>query len=72
VWQNRFWDHIIRDQEDMNRHIDYVHYNPVKHGMVTDPSRYDDSSFSAYVREGCYQSDWGVVGEPTMIGEFGE
>jgi putative transposase len=34
MWQNRFWDHIIGDQEDLNRHIDYVHFNPVKHGYV--------------------------------------
>src|SRR5690606_30976615 len=34
VWQNRFWDHVIRDQEDLNRHLDYIHYNPVKHGLA--------------------------------------
>lgn len=36
VWQRRFWEHTIRDQEDLNRHIMYVHYNPVKHGLVTE------------------------------------
>jgi len=37
IWQHRFWDHIIRNQDDMNRHIDYIHYNPVKHGYVKRP-----------------------------------
>ncbi len=37
LWQSRYWDHIIRDEEDLNRHIDYIHYNPVKHGFAKDP-----------------------------------
>lgn len=37
LWQRRYWDHIIRDQEDLNRHIDYIHYNPVKHECINDP-----------------------------------
>jgi len=44
VWQNRYWDHIIRDQNDFNRHIDYIHYNPVKHGIVSDPFAYKYST----------------------------
>ncbi|MCX6827195.1 MAG: hypothetical protein NTV06_08035 [candidate division Zixibacteria bacterium] len=44
VWQNRFWDHIIRDNKDLNRHLDYIHYNPVKHGFVNNPFDYRDSS----------------------------
>ena len=44
IWQRRFWEHLIRDQEDYNRHIDYVHFNPVKHGYVTDPHQWPYSS----------------------------
>jgi putative transposase len=43
IWQYRFWDHIIRDSPDLQRHIDYIHYNPVKHGLVTDPFEYEHS-----------------------------
>jgi putative transposase len=59
VWQNRFWDHIIRDQEDLNRHIDYVHYNPVKHRLVLSPFDWKWSSIDDYRREGVYADDWG-------------
>jgi putative transposase len=62
VWQNRFWDHIIRDQEDMNRHIDYIHYNPVKHSVAADPYDWADSSIHEFAREGTYQPDWGEIG----------
>ena len=51
VWQYRFWDHIIRDQDDMNRHIDYIHYNPVKHGYVGKPGDWEMSSFRKYSDE---------------------
>jgi putative transposase len=59
VWQNRFWDHIIRDQEDLNRHLDYVHYNPVKHGLAQSAFDWKWSSIHDYRREGCYPDDWG-------------
>jgi putative transposase len=48
VWQLRFWDHVIRDKEDMRRHVDYIHYNPVRHGLVDDPSVYALSSATAH------------------------
>ncbi len=72
VWQLRYWDHIIRDQEDMNRHIDYIHYNPVRHGIVRTAREYAHSSFHEYVRDGFYQSDWGEGDEITFEGEYGE
>ena len=59
VWQRRFWEHVIRDQEDFNQHMDYIHYNPVKHGLVTSPSEWESSSFLHFVNEGIYASDWG-------------
>ena len=72
VWQNRFWDHIIRDQQDMNRHLDYIHYNPVKHGLTNDPFLYKHSSLERYYADGLYQRDWGVVDPIEIVGEFGE
>lgn len=72
IWQNRFWDHIIRDQDDMNRHLDYIHYNPVKHGLVDDPFLYEYSSLNLFYKHGYYQRDWGVKEEPIIEGEFGE
>jgi putative transposase len=71
VWQFRFWDHIIRNQEDLNHHIDYIHYNPVDHGKVSNPSHWRYSSFMNYIRDGVYQSDWGI--KPIKFdGEYGE
>lgn len=57
VWQNRFWDHIIRDQNDMNRHIDYIHYNPVKHQVINSPFEWKYSTINEYKNKGYYQSD---------------
>jgi len=71
IWQNRFWDHILRNQDDMNRHIDYIDLNPVKHGLVSDPFLYDHSSLHKYHEDGYYQRDWGVK-EINIEGEFGE
>ena len=69
VWQRRFWEHTMRDEGDLNRHLDYIHYNPVKHGLVKNVSDWPWSSFHRYVREGCYAEDWGeTVGE--RIGEM--
>jgi len=72
VWQNRFWDHIIRSEEDFQNHLDYIHYNPVKHGVISDPLEYEHSSLLKYYREGCYPRDWGVVDVPTVSGQYGE
>ena len=60
IWQRRFWEHIIRDQEDLARHLDYIHYNPVKHGLVDRVSDWKWSSFHRYVRENYYVMDWGI------------
>ena len=59
VWQRRFWEHTIRDQEDLNRHLDYIHYNPVKHGLVKCAAEWPWSSFHRYVRMGYYEEGWG-------------
>ncbi len=72
VWQNRFWDHIIRDQNDMNRHIDYIHYNPVKHQKIHNPFEWRYSSIKSYTENGYYQKDWGIHEVFKFEGEFGE
>ncbi len=72
VWQNRFWDHAVRDQDDMNRHIDYIHYNPVHHNLVDDPFAYDLSSIQEWYQGGYYQRDWGTRERIDCEGEYGE
>jgi putative transposase len=72
IWQNRFWDHIIRDELDLNRHIDYIHYNPVKHDLESNPFLYQQSSLKDYFKNGYYSSDWGVKDEIKFDGDFGE
>lgn len=52
LWQRRFWEHLIRDDEDFARHVDYVHFNPVKHGLVEDPFHWRWSSIHAHARQG--------------------
>jgi len=59
VWQRRFWEHTIRDEDDLNKHLDYIHYNPVKHGLVSCPHLWTYSSFDKWVKAGRYQVDWG-------------
>lgn len=59
VWQRRFWEHTIRDDDDFRRHVEYIHYNPVKHGLVTRVVDWPWSSFHRHVRQGIYSSDWG-------------
>jgi len=59
IWQRRFWEHTIRDEEDLNHHIDYVHYNPIKHGLVERLIDWKDSSFYKYVEMGHYGENWG-------------
>lgn len=70
--QYRYWDHIIRDQDDLNRHADYIHYNPVKHGLVKDPFDYEHSSMHLFAKEGIYRRGWGRCKDPTTAGEYGE
>ncbi|MFQ4147063.1 REP-associated tyrosine transposase [Chlorogloeopsis sp. ULAP02] len=58
VWQRRFWEHTICDEADLARHLDYIHYNPVKHGLVSCPHLWEYSSFHKWVKKGKYQADW--------------
>jgi putative transposase len=59
LWQQRYWDHVIRNTEDMNQHMDYIHYNPIKHGYTTRPMDYPWSSFVTHVQLGHYDANWG-------------
>ena len=63
IWQRRFWEHLIRDEVDLSNHVEYIHYNPVKHGLVNSPADWDYSSFKKYVRHGFYPLDWGKDGK---------
>ncbi len=67
IWQPRFWEHTIRDEDDHERCFDYLHYNPVKHGMVDKVSEYSWSTFHKFVRTGLYNADWGCGGEPADV-----
>ncbi len=59
LWQRRFWEHTIQNQRDFQRHVDYIHYNPVKHGLVTQVSDWPYSSFHQFVQRGMLPADWG-------------
>lgn len=66
VWQRRYWEHVIRDEKDWQRHMDYIHYNPVKHGLVKKPVDWPHSSFERAVKNGLYERDWGCS-EPDSL-----
>ena len=58
IWQRHFWEHLIRDDLDFARHIDYVHVNPLKHGLVKRVGDWPFSTFHRYVEAGIYVTDW--------------
>jgi putative transposase len=71
IWQRRYWEHTIRDDADLARHIDYIHFNPAKHGLVSRVSDWPHSSFHKHVAHGVLPADWG--GDiRDMTGTFGE
>jgi len=71
IWQRRYWEHAIRDDTDLDRHVDYIHFNPVKHGHVKRVADWPHSSFHRYVERGLLAADWG--GDMKDIqGSFGE
>ena len=67
VWQRRFWEHTIRNQEDFNRHCDYIHYNPVKHNLADIPCKWQHSSFTKFVEQGMYDINWGRVVDKEVL-----
>jgi len=72
LWQRRFWEHVIRDEADYRQHMDYLHFNPVKHGMVENVGDWPFSTFHRCVREGVYPGSWGGSGDVTRAEDFGE
>lgn len=66
-WQKRFWDHIIRDEDDLRKHIDYIHYNPVRHDLVARPEDWEHSSFLEWRRRGAYPEMWGWALPDTLV-----
>ncbi len=71
IWQRRFWEHTLRDPLDVERHVDYIHYNPVKHGYAGCVADWPHSSFHRYVERGEYPQDWAGGGQCERSG-FGE
>lgn len=65
IWQRRFYEHLIRDESDLHNHLDYIHYNPVKHESVKSVKDWEYSSFKKFVERGHYQISWGDFSEDT-------
>ena len=59
LWQRRYWEHTVRDEGDLQRHLDYVHWNPVRHGLVREAADWPYSTFHRYCRDGLYPRHWG-------------
>ena len=71
IWQRRYWEHTIRDEDDFARHVDYIHINPLKHGLVDRVREWEASSFQRYVKLGVYPIDW--AGDASQDGRlYGE
>lgn len=66
LWQRRFWEHQIRDEADYRKHIDYIHWNPIKHGYVKQLKDWPYSTFHRYVAQGLYSEDWAGINEITV------
>ena len=62
IWQRRFWEHAIRDEDDYARYMDYVYFNSVKHGYVSVVAQWPHSTFHRWVKVGAYPRDWGGEG----------
>ncbi|WP_437192428.1 REP-associated tyrosine transposase [Planctomicrobium sp. SH527] len=77
VWQRRFWEHTIEDEDDFTAHFDYIHFNPVKHKLVSCPGDWAASSFHRWVKAGVYPANWGCGKQPPPVlpvtkGDYGE
>jgi len=70
IWQRRFWEHQIRNEDDLARHIDYIHFNPVKHGHVQHAIDWPYSTFHRYVRDWVYAYDWAGAMDSAVL-EYG-
>ena len=70
IWQRRFWEHLIRNDDDFECHVNYIHYNPVKHGYVQAPSEWQWSSIHRFIKGGVLKKDWAIADD--FDGHFGE
>lgn len=70
IWQRGFWEHVVRDDDDYTAHLDYIHFNPVRHGHVSRAVDWPFSSFRRYLKKGFYSPDWADTGEVVL--EVGE
>ena len=70
IWQRRYWEHLIHDGEDFAHHVDYIHFNPVKHGYVERAANWPHSSIHRFVRDGLIPPDWATEGKSN--GNWGE
>ncbi len=71
IWQRRFWEHLIRDEKDYEHHVNYIHYNPVKHGYVKKASDWKYSSIHSYLQKGIVSEDWAWI-ETLQTKVYGE
>jgi putative transposase len=71
-WQPRYWEHCIRDDDDLARHLDYIHWNPVKHGMVGIASAWPFSTVHRFIASGVYPPDWGTTEDRFANRRWGE
>ncbi len=67
IWQRRFWEHRIRDDRDYRHHMDYIHYNPVKHGYVVNPQDWQYSTLNKWIEKGLYPADWATGDKVEII-----
>jgi len=71
IWQRRYWEHTLSDERDYAHHIDYIHFNPVKHGHVERVRDWPHLSFHRFVRLGRYPANW-TDSPQDLVGAFGE
>ena len=72
VWQRRYWEHTIRDENDLYLHLDYIHYNPVNHGLVKNVKDWQYSSFLKFVKQQWYDSNWGSFDDIKKLNNLGD
>ena len=72
IWQRRYWEHLIRDEQDYLRHVEYIHYNPVKHGYATKATQWPYSSIHRYIKSGVIDEHWGADEMVMRDEDYGE
>jgi len=72
IWQRRFWEHWLRDENDYERHVDYIHYNPVKHGYAARPVDWPHSSIHRFIIQGIVSPDWAEIDRRETDENYGE